>query len=282
MNYLFCNPSAQNFRADDRIAEIRAQLNGQIKEYNILDFSGFADFFAMTKPTDVIYLVGGDGTLNHFINDIPQKDDIPEIFYYPAGTGNDFSRDIYEGESRERIRLNPYIKNLPTVTVNGVTRKFINGIGFGIDGYCCEEGDRQRERKQGAKINYTSIAIKGLLFKFKPKKAEVTVDGVSKRYNKVWLAPVMIGKYYGGGMKISPDQDRLSAEPVLTSVVLHSTGKLKTLMRFSSIFSGTHVQYKDMLDFRKGREIKVVFDSPCALQIDGETVHNVTEFSARI
>lgn len=280
MNYLFYNPSANNYRAADDIDKIKSQMTGQIKEYNVLNFSGCSEILAMTKPADIIYLVGGDGTLNRFINDLPEKDELPDIYYIPAGSGNDFARDINGDDSKEKIKLNPYLKNLPTVTVNGITRKFINGIGYGIDGYCCEEGDRQRETKKGAKINYTKIAIKGLLGKFKPKRAEITVDGITNLYNKVWLAPSMIGKYYGGGMKISPDQDRNN--PTLTSVVLYKTGKLKTLMRFSSIFTGGHVKYKDMLDFRTGKEIKVVFNEPCALQIDGETVIGVTEYSVRI
>ena len=35
------------------------------------------------------------------------------------------------------------------------------------------------------KINYTGIAIKGLLFNFKPKNATVTVDGIRHEYKKV-------------------------------------------------------------------------------------------------
>ena len=45
-------------------------------------------------------------------------------------------------------------------------RRFINGIGFGIDGYCCEVGD-QLKAKSDKPVNYASIAIKGLLFHYK-------------------------------------------------------------------------------------------------------------------
>ena len=59
-------------------------------------------------------------------------------------------------------------------------------------------------------INYAGIAIKGLLFKYKPRNAVVTVDGVTKTYKKVWLSPTMQGRYYGGGMIPTPNQGRLS------------------------------------------------------------------------
>lgn len=282
MNYLFYNSSAKNQAVNEELVLIREQLKNQnAKEYDVKQLSDCRSILMQTKTTDTIHIVGGDGTLNHFINDIATMEELPEIFYYPAGTGNDFSRDIYGMISSDRIRLNDYVKVLPTVTVNGKTMRFINGIGFGIDGYCCEEGDKQRA-KGNKKINYTAIAIKGLLFKFKPRNAEVTVDGVTKKYKKVWLAPAMYGKYYGGGMMIAPNQDRMDPEHKLTSVVLYGTGKIKTLMRFSSIFTGEHVKYKDMMDFVTGKDIAVKFDGPCALQVDGETFSNVTEFSVNI
>ena len=229
---------------------------------------------------DVILCCGGDGTLNRFINDSTNLRILGDIFFYSAGTGNDFKHDVDPDNSLYRIRLNDYIRNLPTVTVGGVTYKFVNGIGFGIDGYCCEEGDRQRAAGR-QDINYSAIAVKGCLFRFKPYGADITVDGETRHYDKVWLAPTMFGKYYGGGMKVAPEQDRNNLQHTVTNVVIHGTGRLKTLIRFAKIFSGEHTKYTDMVDIRTGHEVRVVFDRPCALQIDGETVKNVTEYTVR-
>ena len=56
--------------------------------------------------------------------------------------------------------------------------KFLNVTGYGIDGYCCEKGDEMRESSDfDNPINYIMIAIKGLLFYYKPTRAEITVDG---------------------------------------------------------------------------------------------------------
>lgn len=77
---------------------------------------------------------------------------------------------------------------------DGTVHRFINGIGYGIDGYCCEKGDELRGKGDG-EVNYTAIAIKGLLFHYKPTGATITVDGVEHRFEKVWLAPTMIGRY---------------------------------------------------------------------------------------
>ena len=275
MNYLFYNPSARNGKAAEDLQLIKKTLDGQdVEIYAVTDIDDYVSVIDKIQPEDIVYIVGGDGTLNRFINDSTNLRILGDIFFYSAGTGNDFKHDVDPDNSLYRIRLNDYIRSLPTVTVGGVTYKFVNGIGFGIDGYCCEEGDRQRAAgKQD--INYSAIAVKGCLFKFKPYGADITVDGETRHYDKVWLAPTMFGKYYGGGMKVAPEQDRNNPQHTVTNVVIHGTGRLKTLIRFTKIFSGEHTKYTDMVDIRTGHEVRVVFDRPCALQIDGETVKNV-------
>ena len=281
MNYLFYNLSARNGKAAEDLQLIKKTLDGQdVEIYAVTDIDDYVSVIDKIQPEDIVYIVGGDGTLNRFINDSTNLRILGDIFFYSAGTGNDFKHDVDPDNSLYRIRLNDYIRNLPTVTVGGVTYKFVNGIGFGIDGYCCEEGDRQRAAGR-QDINYSAIAVKGCLFRFKPYGADITVDGETIHYDKVWLAPTMFGKYYGGGMKVAPEQDRNNPQHTVTNVVIHGTGRLKTLIRFAKIFSGEHTKYTDMVDIRTGHEVRVVFDRPCALQIDGETVKNVTEYTVR-
>ncbi len=88
----------------------------------------------------------------------------------------------------------------------------------------------------------------------------------------------MKGRFYGGGMNMAPDQDRLSDK--LSVVVYRSASKLKALIAFPSIFKGEHIQKKNMVSVFTGNEISVSFSRPCAAQIDGETVLNVTEYKA--
>ena len=226
---------------------------------------------------DRVILAGGDGTLNHFVNRLPVLPDGVPFYYYAAGSGNDFLRDV-KPDANGLVPLNAYTERLPTVTVRGKTRRFLNGVGYGIDGYCCEEGDRLRE-KGNKNINYAAIAIKGLLGKFKSREATVEVDGEVKSYRNVWLAPVMNGRFYGGGMMIAPNQDRLNGEGTVSVVVLHCRSKLKTLIAFPGVFKGEHVRRTDMVEIRAGRRIVVEFDRPTPLQIDGETVTDVRKYA---
>lgn len=251
-------------------------------EVTFCDMTGvdYSELFASMDNDTRIVIVGGDGTLNRFINDTSALDRPEHIMYIPGGSGNDFLHDVKGEDDGEPIELDEYIKELPTVEINGEETSFLNGIGYGIDGYCCRVGDEVKE-KQKKKPNYTAIAIKGLLYGFSPVNAVVTVDGVRHEYKNVWLAPTMNGRYYGGGMKPTPNQDRLNSDNKLSVLVWHEKSKLKTLMVFPKIFEGEHIKYDSMCEVLTGREISVEFDSPTDLQIDGETVKGVRSYSAR-
>lgn len=171
---------------------------------------------------------------------------------------------------------------MPVVTVNGKKYRFLNGVGYGIDGYCCEIGDMMREKDSTKKINYTTIAIKGLLFGYKPTNAKVTVDGKEYNFKKVWICPTMVGRYYGGGMLPAPNQHREDRNDHISVSVLHGSGKLKTLMIFPSIFTGKHIKHTKNVCVLEGKHITVEFDRPTPLQIDGETILNVTKYEAEL
>lgn len=268
MKYILYNPKANNGQKPEYLE------NAEYREVIDLDYKAF---FAGLEKDDEVVFVGGDGTLNYLINALDVSGIKNNVYLLPSGSGNDFMNDL--GNPSGEVLLNNYFKNLPTVFVNGMERKFINGIGYGIDGYCCEVADKIREARPVEQINYTSIAIKGLLFHFKPKSARITVDGKEYSFRHVWLAPSMKGRFYGGGMNVAPEQDRLG--DTLSVVVYHTWSKLKALIAFPDIFKGTHTARKDMVSIMQGREIEVSFDVPCALQIDGETVLNVSSYKVK-
>ena len=276
------NSLAANGNGEENAKKLRDILKGdELRFEDVTKVDDYKAYFEEFTSEDIFVLCGGDGTLNRFVNNT--KDiDVPEhIYYYPAGTGNDFANDINYKEADGIVEISNYLKDLPTVIINGKEELFLDGIGYGIDGYCCEEGDRLKATSDKP-VNYTAIAIKGLLFKFKPANATVSVDGKEMKFKKVWLAPTMNGRFYGGGMMPTPSQDRASKDRHLSLLVWHGSGKLSTLSVFPSIFKGEHLKHDKMCKLFTGKEITVSFDKPCALQIDGETVKDVTSYTARL
>lgn len=229
MNYLLYNTKADGGHGEESAKKALSVLKGdyEAKASNDIDL---ASFFSTLGKEDKVVILGGDGTINYFINHV-DIDNLPcPIFLYPSGTGNDFAKDVVSPNEDGLIPLNGYFANLPYAEIKGKTYRFINGIGYGIDGQCCEVADQKTAK--GEPVDYAKITV-GLLFHgYKPRKATVTVDGVTSTYKRVYLASGMHGRYYGGGMMIAPEQNRNSG--LLSCVVVHNRGKLGTLMLFQS------------------------------------------------
>ena len=278
--YILFNEKAGNRQSETKAKELGSTYEGEIVYQDLLKITDYAAFVAILTPADTLILCGGDGTLNRFANNVCGLSIPCDILYYATGTGNDFLKDINKESQEGPLKINQYLTDLPSVEVNGLTYRFLNGVGYGIDGYCCEVGDALKQKSTKA-VNYTSIAIKGLLFHYKPTSATVTVDGESFSYKKVWIAPTMNGRFYGGGMMPAPKQDRLNTAQTLSLVLLHGSSKLKTLMIFPSIFKGEHIKDQKHVAIHTGKDITVTFDRPTALQIDGETILGVTSYRAK-
>ena len=90
----------------------------------------------------------------------------------------------------------------------------------------------------------------------------------------------MFGKCYGGNMRPTPDQDRSKTDQV-SVIVYHNCGKLKALMAFPDFSAGKQAKHGKIMKIIPGKEVTVTFSRPCAMQIDGETVKNVTTYTVR-
>lgn len=154
--YILYNPLAGNGKCRENI-EILKKLRDEL-EYVDMSKIDYRGFFASVEADARLIICGGDGTLNRFVNDTRGIDIKNPVYLYSVGTGNDFARDLgYTRASYPDFEINEYIKNLPEVSVNGEKKLFINNVGFGIDGYCCEVGDALREKNLREKATSRSI-----------------------------------------------------------------------------------------------------------------------------
>ena len=282
MKYVLMNPKANNGLGEQDAREWAKCLNEEVTYVNVLETKDMKGFVLGLNPEDEIIVSGGDGTLNHFANDVADIEIQNNVYYVKSGSGNDFYRDNKEYcNELGMIPLNQFIRNLPIIHVNGITRRFINGIGYGLDGETCRAGEEMR-MKTTEKIDYTKIAIKLLLGGYKLKHATVTVDGETCEYDNVWLASTMKGRYYGGGLMVAPNQNRFDEECKVSVCCIYKRSRIATLLRFPSLNKGEHIKYKDWTTTRVGKKVEIKFDQPCALQIDGEVVLNVTSYVVEV
>ncbi len=271
------NPLADNGHGAEEAEKLNSVLEGNKLEFR--DITKVEDWKALleTLPAETKLLIcGGDGTVNKFINLVYDSGAAmpAEVYYYATGSGNDFLTDIGGKKGDAPTNIAKYLVDLPTAEINGKTYRYINGIGFGIDGYCCEEADRLKTLSDKP-VNYTAIAIKGMLGAYSPRNAKITVDGKVYNYKKVWLAPMMNGRYFGGGMMPTPNQDRLNSDRKISMMIFCGRSRLLTLIKFPKIFSGAHLKFKAITIY-EGSDMTVEYDRPTALQVDGETIVGVT------
>ncbi len=184
INRVLYNPLSGKSNGRERAEKIRGYYPEETVFCDVTVAEDINELIKKAGDDDRIIICGGDGTLNNFVNSIEAATlDILKrrLFYYPTGSGNDFYLDVTGNKRGAPIELYEYIKDLPVVRVKGEERKFINGVGYGLDGYACAEVERIR-KETGKIAKYTSIAIKGLLYNFKPQDAAITVDGVRHEY----------------------------------------------------------------------------------------------------
>ena len=276
------NPQSGNKSAKEKVYQLDDILaNNELNYVEMTPDFDYKRFMNEVKADERVVLCGGDGTIHRFINEVDEADLSKPVFYFPLGSGNDFNRDVHGKLDNTLINLNNYMNNLPLVTVKGQTKKFLNNVSFGIDGWCCEVADKIRAKESSKPINYTAIAVKGALFQYKKTNATVIVDGKEYHYKDVFLASTTKGRFYGGGMMATPDQDRNDPEHKVSVLVFRGKIRLQVLLVFSKIFTGEHIKKPNMCIIHSGKNIQVSFDSPRAVQVDGETVLGVTEYTVK-
>lgn len=279
MNYILYNPKSNNENNDLNIVYENAVPEKETVKKICLIGLDVREFCATLTEDDRLLICGGDGTLHHFANDAYGVEFPCPVCVIRSGTGNDFLNDIGQTDNEKLQDIREHLKTLPLIEVNGKALRCINGVGLGVDGMVCDEVEKAKARTKG-KVSYTPIALRCLAYQYKRPKAKVTVDGEVYEYTDVWTVATMKGKYFGGGMMIAPQQDRRSGKVSL--MVMHGGSRLKTLTVFLGVFKGTHIKHKEMIEIFEGYDIKVEFDAPAPLQIDGEVEHDVLTYSAHI
>ena len=239
------------------------------KVEDVIDLD-YASFIDSINDEDEIMIVGGEGTLNFFINAIKNKNINCKVHYKPTLT-NDFILDL-NVEKQDMYLINDYIKDLPTIYVKELEQLFINSIGFGLDSF--SEMERHILKKQTKE----DVSLQNMMFKkllhYKPRHVTLTVDGVEYKINHAWFMTTLKGKYYFNGKKLLIEQDR--TKDTLTLVVIDVKSKLKAIKAFSDL--NNENKTSPYIHTFVGSEFFVKSDKSTPLSIDGEIVPDVIEY----
>ena len=98
MYYILVNPLSNNGSSVETLKTLEEYFNTKSIKYvslNLIEVSQkVEEFIAKLSSDDDVVIIGGDGTLHRFANEIKNFDIPSQIYLYKAGTGNDFSREF--------------------------------------------------------------------------------------------------------------------------------------------------------------------------------------------
>lgn len=212
---------------------------------------------------DYVWIVGGDGTLNYFLNRYPLCS-IP-ITIFAGGTGNDFHWKLY-GKMKLENQISQMLNcNTRSVDIGKCNDEyFINTVGLGFDGEVLK--DMKKVRKIGGHLGYLFIVIKNI-FSYVEKKYTIEIDKNESIVIESLLCIISNSSRTGGGFMVSPLAD---IEDGLLNIVYSE--KLSILQRIKLLLKvekGNHLDDKN-IKHHTLQKIKITCDEDVYYQLDGD------------
>lgn len=224
------------------------------------------DFVSSCLNYDVLFSVGGDGTLNEVVNGNSMREDKLVICPLPSGTCNDVASMLgYTSNPVTNLKkaLDGEIHNMDVGSINDKSFIYVVGTGKFLNiPYETKSEDKKRE----GYLAYIKAGLSEFINKVRRYRAEVTIDG-EKLDGKYSLIMVSNANHIAG---VNGFHKNVSLDDGLFEVVLC---KSKTIQDFvSNFFVYLTGNKADDIISLKAREVKIkMIDKPekrwC---IDGE------------
>jgi YegS/Rv2252/BmrU family lipid kinase len=258
------NPQKSNIK--DYYEWVLAEVAGKRPNWSIQLFD--LQWPASLQNFDEVWVLGGDGTFNYFVNTYPNCS-IP-IGLFEGGTGNDFYWKVFgkisKMEHLDHI-LNGQIASLDAGQVNDLI--FLNGVGIGIEGDVLKS--MQAIRFIGGALGYYLAAIPQL---FKFKSYEITFDRLGKKVaKKVFLTMIFNSSRAGGGFHFFPMAS--IQDGALDMLICDPIAIFKRLFYMPLIQKGKHVNYP-FLEFSTIQSTHIHCNRVLSAQVDGEVLTSDT------
>lgn len=257
---LFVNSTA----GKGKPAGIALQICKKLKEKNI-DFVVFESAWPATLlQISEAWIVGGDGTLNYFLNKF--SDITLPIVVYKGGTGNDFAWKLYSSMSlHQQIDhvLNSQAKSVDAAECNG--KIFINGIGIGFDGEVLQS--MQTVRFFGGHLGYLWIVLHKI-FSFREYKYQIKFND-QLLSQKFLLVMITNSSRVGGGFMVSPAAKINDGK--LNMVLCKPLSVLKRLQNLADIEKGKHL-HKKFIRHIEIESAQILCEQATLAQLDGELI----------
>ena len=216
-----------------------------------------------------VFVIGGDGTLNYFINKYKEIQ-IP-IAIFKGGSGNDFAWKLYgnisPAEYLDRVLSGNFLK-VDAGSCND--RLFLNGFGIGFDG-AIVQAMGSRKKFSAGHLAYLCSVIKNVLF-YQETLVSLKIDNHSERIEKPFLIAVANGERYGGGFKIAPDA--IINDGKLDLILIKQISPWKRLWKIPIVQKGRHLSL-NIVEHQLIQNITIKPKGALSAHCDGESINSM-------
>ncbi len=267
---------------------LQNHLGGVRKKYDLLhifenlsaaDLPLLREFFREGVHTFIV--VGGDGTLNHFVNLIfPTAKSMgvrPRLGVISSGTGCDFSRTLGHSDStRKEVRRllegQPRPVDVAVAQMGENPIYYLNSASLGLGGFTLSRLQAWHRRYLPKALSYMVPGAEAFLT-YKGVNLRVTAANEELYSGSSFGVMVYNGRFSGGGMQWAP-QARLD-DGLLDVVVKKRIPVAQGPRALFHLFTG-HIDRDDAILYRQAREVQVeLLDAdagatPAPMELDGE------------
>jgi diacylglycerol kinase (ATP) len=193
---ILCNLLAGAGRAASLAKKVTDELSNRQILHSFFKENWPADFNDFTD----VWIVGGDGTLNYFINHYPDIK-LPLVIFN-GGTGNDFHWLLYGKMSfEEQLQLALSAAPKPIDLGRCNERFFINGVGVGFEGEVAKS--LTGKKKKPGKTSFLAMILRKI-FSYRSASYRITIDDKPIPESKFLMIDISNGSRAGGGFHIAP------------------------------------------------------------------------------
>jgi diacylglycerol kinase (ATP) len=257
---LVCNPTHENYKAVRLTDNIALLLSGMDIRHSIF----IQAWPQVWDDISEVWIIGGDGTINYFINHYPGLQ-LP-LSVFAGGTGNDFHWMLYGDVTTEK-QVELVLDASPQFVDGGVCngRLFLNGVGIGFDGAIVK--DLLGKKKLAGKASYLLSIMKHIIgYHEKPCKFEMEGEIISK---DCFMISAANAERYGGGFKVAPKASL--TDGLLDLAIVGKISPMKRMKYLPVIEKGEHLD-QDFLEYRHVKQVTISSPVKLHAHVDGEYI----------
>lgn len=292
------NPAAKSWHARDCMEKMIQALDRAHVPYSVHEterprhMPHLAKELALMPETEVIGVVGGDGTLNELISGETHL--YPPILYVPYGSGNDFARGI--GLKVNAGSAPDYAVDYSTLAAEKVDigcveterdgrHRFIVSGGIGFDAAVCADMIKGKWKKRLNRIRlgfltYLIYGLKNLLF-CPLSNGKLIINDGEKTFSlkKIAFMSAHNLPYEGGGFYFAPKA--VPQDGQLDVCVVTARNHLRFILcLLGTVLGGKHIKMKGVHYFRC-RKAELNLDKPLYYHTDGELGEKIDHITFR-